>query len=121
MVARQKSLGQRIMHYIRMAGITQRELAIKVNVTEVSISRYVKDERVPKKEILERIADALDISLEELIGGLDTNMEEESVNSCSEITISSDVIYETAIDVILGNRSCWSDKQKLYLIGLLSS
>ena len=52
----------------------------------------------------------------------DIGTEDESMDdNCSEVIISSDIMFETVVDAILGNRSCWSDKQKLYLIGLLSS
>lgn len=49
-------------------GLTQRELASKVGVTEVSMSRYIKGERVPSGPIVVNIAKELGISVDYLVG-----------------------------------------------------
>ena len=46
---------------IKEKGLTQRELASKVGVTEVSMSRYIKGERVPSGPIVVNIAKELGI------------------------------------------------------------
>ena len=48
--------------------INQKELAIKANVTEGSLSRYENDIREPKAAALIQIADALDVSTDYLLG-----------------------------------------------------
>ena len=49
-------------------GLTQRELANRVGVTEVSMSRYVNGARVPKGPIVVNIAKALGASVDYLAG-----------------------------------------------------
>lgn len=49
-------------------GLTQRELADRVGVTEVSMSRYVNGVRVPSGPIVVNIAKALGISVDYLVG-----------------------------------------------------
>lgn len=49
-------------------GITQRELADRVGVTEVSMSRYVNGARTPSGPIVVNIAKALGISVDYLVG-----------------------------------------------------
>lgn len=49
-------------------GLTQRELANRVGVTEVSMSRYVNGARVPKEPIVVNIAKALGVSVDYLVG-----------------------------------------------------
>lgn len=49
-------------------GLTQRELANKVGVTEVSMSRYINGTRVPSGPIVVNIAKALGISVDYLVG-----------------------------------------------------
>ena len=49
-------------------GLTQRELAGRVGVTEVSMSRYVNGARVPKGPIVVNIAKALGVSVDYLVG-----------------------------------------------------
>lgn len=49
-------------------GLTQRELANRVGVTEVSMSRYINGTRVPSGSIVVNIAKALGISVDYLVG-----------------------------------------------------
>ena len=47
----------------------ERELADKVNVTEVSMSRYIKGDRVPKGPVIANIATALHTTTDYLLNG----------------------------------------------------
>lgn len=63
-----KEIGKKIANIIKSKGITQRELAEQINISESTLSRYIKGERMPKLEILYSIAEALNISIDALIG-----------------------------------------------------
>ncbi|MBR6314414.1 MAG: helix-turn-helix transcriptional regulator [Clostridia bacterium] len=63
-----KELGQRILQAARIKGITQRELAARVGLTEAVISRYVSGERDPKPEVIANIATALHTTSDYLLG-----------------------------------------------------
>ncbi len=63
-----KELGQRILSAIRMKGISQKELASIVGVTEGVISRYVSGEREPKPDMIANIATALHTTSDYLLG-----------------------------------------------------
>ena len=63
-----KELGQRILSAIRMKGISQKELASIVGVTEGVISRYVSGERDPKPDMIANIATALHTTSDYLLG-----------------------------------------------------
>lgn len=65
---KQSLLGRRISAMLEKKGITQRELAEMVGVTEVSMSRYIKGDRVPKASVVENIARALDTTVYYLVG-----------------------------------------------------
>ena len=54
-----KDLGNRIAEMLSKRGITQKELASTIGVTEAVISRYVSGERDPKPETIANIATAL--------------------------------------------------------------
>ena len=58
--------GQRIKAARMKAGLTQKELGTKLGVSESFIAQYETDKRNPKKETLEKIADALDVHFLEL-------------------------------------------------------
>ena len=63
-----KELGQRILCAIRTKGISQKELASIVGVTEGVISRYVSGEREPKPDMIANIATALHTTSDYLLG-----------------------------------------------------
>lgn len=49
-------------------GFTQQELAIKVNVVRQTVSKWEKGLSVPDAEVLQKIADVLDVGVDELLG-----------------------------------------------------
>lgn len=62
------TLGGRIAELLKTTGLTQRELASMVGVTEVSMSRYISNERTPKGTIIANIANALHTTSDYLLG-----------------------------------------------------
>lgn len=61
-------LGRRLSDLLEQRGITQRELAEKVGVTEVSMSRYINGGRTPQAHILANIAKELNTTSAYLLG-----------------------------------------------------
>ena len=47
--------------------MTQRELADKIGISEVTLSRYITGKRMPKAPLIVKIAKALDVPVEHLI------------------------------------------------------
>jgi hypothetical protein len=68
MEAAQNSLGGRIADLLEKRGMTQRELAAEINSTEVSVSRYIKNQRTPSGPMILAIANALGVSCDYLLG-----------------------------------------------------
>lgn len=60
--------GQRIKAARKATGMTQKELGDKLGLSFQSIAQWENDLRNPKYETLERLADALDIPVEVLLG-----------------------------------------------------
>lgn len=54
-----KAFGQRLLSLLQKQGLTQKELADRINTTEATLSRYVSGDREPKAETLANIATAL--------------------------------------------------------------
>lgn len=65
------SLGERIQLLLKQSDYTQKELAQMIGVTESAMSRYIKNEREPKTEIIANIATALNTTSDYLISGKD--------------------------------------------------
>ena len=63
-----KELGRKIQELMQRCGFTQKRLAELVNVTEVSMSRYISGERDPSVETLANIATALHTTTDFLLG-----------------------------------------------------
>lgn len=63
-----KDLGERISGLLDDLGITQRELAERIGVTEVSMSRYISGDRTPKGPVIANMATALNTTADYLLG-----------------------------------------------------
>lgn len=66
-----QSIGDRILTIRKELNISQKELADKVGITEASLSRYENNLREPRAEILGKIAIALGVSTDYLLGQTD--------------------------------------------------
>lgn len=64
------TVGERIAHLLNEKHMTQRELSSIINVTEVTVGRYVNDTREPKGSTLRDIASALEVSTDFLLNGI---------------------------------------------------
>ena len=60
------TIGARIRRYRNEGGMTQRELADEVGLTESAIRNYERDIRTPSDQQIERIAEALDVSADSI-------------------------------------------------------
>lgn len=63
-----ETIGYRISKARRYMNINQKELALKANIPEGSLSRYENDIREPKAAAIIQIADALEVSTDYLLG-----------------------------------------------------
>ena len=60
-------IGKKILSLLELRGMKQKELAAKIGVSEVTISRYINEDRVPQLEILVRMAEVLDTTTDYLL------------------------------------------------------
>ena len=63
----QKEIGKRIKSIRESQGLTRKEFAKKLNVTERTVANYEQGQRGSNTKVLEKIANALGVSLAELI------------------------------------------------------
>ena len=61
-------LGERLKELLEKNNMSQRELAEKIGITEVTISRYISAQRIPKATEIAKLADALNCSCDYLLG-----------------------------------------------------
>lgn len=70
------SLGSKIKHLREQNNINQKELAKKLAISNVQLSRYESDERRPDYETLTKIADYFNITVDYLLGRQDLSIED---------------------------------------------
>lgn len=61
-------LNGRIKKYMNERHFTQKELAKRAGITEASMSKYLNGERTPRIDVIVNLANALQISTDELLG-----------------------------------------------------
>lgn len=61
------SFGERIKKLRLKRNLTQEELSKKANISRVAIGNYERNDRIPNIAILQRIANALDVDVNDLI------------------------------------------------------
>ena len=64
-------IGRNLKRALERQGKTQRELAEEIGITDVSVSRYIHGERVPKATMLVKIANALGVTTDQLLSDED--------------------------------------------------
>ncbi len=67
-----KQLGMRIKYLRKLKRMSQEDLALEAEVNKNYLSDLERGERNPTLKILEKIARALDINLQELFKGIET-------------------------------------------------
>lgn len=66
-----ESIGNHIAYKCKEQKLSQKQLAEMTGLTEAGISRYISGQRLPRLDILLRIAEALHCSLDYLLYGVD--------------------------------------------------
>lgn len=75
--------------------MTQIQLAKKIGTSNVTISRYLSGERVPRLEVIARIANVFHVSVDYLLGLSDTKEKQlESETFDVDIALSVSRLYE---------------------------
>ncbi|QUI22037.1 helix-turn-helix transcriptional regulator [Vallitalea pronyensis] len=93
------SIGYRILNLRKKKQLTQRELAVKVNVTEATMSRYENNLREPKGEIINRIARALHTTTDYLLGRSNHSIPLREPKDHKSINVDLDTIIEKLEEV----------------------
>lgn len=97
-----KAFGERLLGLLQKQGVTQKQLADRINTTEATLSRYVSGDREPKAEVLANIATALNTTSDYLLG-----IEKDNFN------------FPQVERILARNASQMSEQQKKALISAL--
>ena len=95
-------IGDRITELLKRTDYTQKELASMVGVTEAAMSRYLRNEREPRMEVIANLATALNTTSDYLINGTEDEIE-----------------YNYIKKLVARGKSAWTEKEKKELLRLL--
>ena len=95
------SLGKRITQLRNKMNQSRKELALSLNISYSSISKYETEERFPDKEKLLKLSDYFNVSLDYLLGRSDTRLEKNNeIFSNAFYSISDDGLTKEDIDIV---------------------
>ena len=79
------SIGENIKIHRKNKGLTQKQLADKIGVSEITVRRYEKNNNIPNVAIIDKFAAALEISVFELLDNNYDKAEYELLNGLSNV------------------------------------
>jgi transcriptional regulator with XRE-family HTH domain len=110
----QRTLGQTITFYREQLGLSQKELAQKLNIGKSTMSQYESDERRPSDEIKLQLCDIFSISLDELLGR--KFIVQHTMNDNKKIPKDLKKILEDEAITLNDRMLSEEDKEKMYKI-----
>lgn len=105
----QKKIGSFIKNRRIEKGLTQIELANKLNVTDKAISNYENGRRIPDISILKELSNILDVSINELLNGEVINADDLQ-EKCDENIIS-----------VMNNSKKFKKRMIFFIVGIILS
>lgn len=100
-----RGVTNRIAELLSEKEMTQKDLALKAQITESAISHYIKGDRVPRGVNLVKIARALETTTDDLLG------QEDNYDKDSDLKIVKTLIAR--------NASAMTHDEKMELFGIL--
>lgn len=63
-----ETMGERMARLMKAKNLSQKEFAKAIGSTEASVSRYLNNAREPGPKVLVKIADVLEVTVDEILG-----------------------------------------------------
>ena len=64
----QESIRKRLIEAIKFSGMTQREIARKIKISDATLSDYIHKKKMPSLETFALLCNALDVSADDILG-----------------------------------------------------
>ncbi len=101
-------LGENIKTLRKIKGLTQEELAARLKVVRQTVSKWEKGLSVPDAELLQRLAEELDVHVTQLLGApMEINMEKDNVHSTDQLAEQLARINEQLVIKNRRSRKIW--------------
>ena len=93
-------VGETIKEILKRSGVTQVDLCAMTGIKPAAMSKYLSGEKIPRTEILMKIADALNVSLYTLLGKNDNRSVYEVCRSALLARSGNELTEEERKDLI---------------------
>ncbi|MBE6165006.1 MAG: helix-turn-helix transcriptional regulator [Streptococcus gallolyticus] len=100
-------IGNKIKEYRKLKGLTQKELAKAVGMGDTTIANYEKGLRTPKKNTLFKLANAFDISIDDLFPPIESAKPKQNITK---------VNFDPRQAILLSNYNKLNDSRKNKLV-----
>lgn len=100
-------IGNKIKEYRKLKGLTQKELAKTVGMGDTTIANYEKGLRTPKKNTLFKLANAFDISIDDLFPPIESAKPKQNITK---------VNFDPRQAILLSNYNKLNDNRKNKLV-----
>ena len=109
-------LGERLKEYRNQEGLSQEQLAEKLNVSRQAVTKWENDKGIPDIDNLIVISDELNLSLDELLKGNENVKEKIIFDSSAKKWHILVIIYLVAIVAYI---AYFAIRHKIFMIGFL--
>ena len=98
-------IGERIKYLRETKGFTQVELAKRIGIHSVSLSRYERGEEIPNEAMIQKIADALEVSVAKVKNKLPRERREVKILTLSELVLAYNKRRSIIIEILQGQEN----------------
>ena len=113
-----KSIGETIATLRKEKGMTQNQLAEKMNVTDKAVSKWERDLSCPDINTISKLADILDVSVEELLKAKKNKYEGSKVKEIFNLTLKGITLAMGIAVVVLNVLEKIDIKTSVILLGI---
>lgn len=96
-----KSMGEQIASLRKKKGMTQSQLAEKMNVTDKAVSKWERDLSCPDINTVSKLADILEVSVEELLKNKKEDYEKKKIKDLIDLILEAIVVAMGVAVVVL--------------------
>ena len=113
-----KSIGETIAKLRKEKGMTQNQLAEKMNVTDKAVSKWERDLSCPDINTISKLADILDVSVEELLKAKKSKYEESKIKEIFNLTLKAVALAMGVAVIVLNVLEKIDTKTSIILLGI---
>lgn len=99
------NIGERIKYLRETKGFTQVELAAKIGIHAISLSRFERGEVVPNEAMIEKIADALEVSVAKVKDKLSREKRKIEVLTQADLILAYNMRRPIIIEILQGQEN----------------